>query len=91
MLIRYHGSFAVDIPGHDDVEPDQVVDVPEEVAETLLDAGASYHETIDEHGERGVLRVAPEVPLWTVEEPAAKPLKEPKNPPADPAAAAGKD
>lgn len=38
MKIKYSGPFAVDIPGHDNVEPGQTVDVSDELAASLLAA-----------------------------------------------------
>lgn len=40
MKIKFCGVSAVDIAGHDGVEPGDVVDVPEELAERLLFAGS---------------------------------------------------
>ena len=42
MKIQFHGTSAVDIPGHDDVQPGQVVDVTDEVGSSLLAAGTAY-------------------------------------------------
>lgn len=39
MKIQYHGISAVDIAGHDGVEPGDVVDVPAELGEALLANG----------------------------------------------------
>lgn len=42
MKIQFHGTSAVDIPGHDNVEPGAVVDVTDEVGASLLAAGTAY-------------------------------------------------
>lgn len=42
MKITYNGSDAVDVPGHDDVQPGQTIDVTDEVGASLLAAGTSY-------------------------------------------------
>lgn len=56
MKIKYLGTSPVDIPGHDNVEPGQTVDVADDVAVSLLGAGAS-------HTPDGVV-TPPESPLW---------------------------
>ncbi|MDO8391060.1 MAG: hypothetical protein Q7V57_11270 [Actinomycetota bacterium] len=57
MKIRYNGTSAVDIPGHDDVQPGQAVDVDDLVGESLLLAGHAHTDT----GEV----IAPPDPLWS--------------------------
>lgn len=42
MKIQYNGSDLVDIPGVDEVQPGQVVEVAEHVGESLLLAGATF-------------------------------------------------
>jgi hypothetical protein len=67
MKIQYCGSDAVDIPGHDDVQPGQVVEVADEVGASLLAAGSSF-------AADGTVS-PPANPLWSV--PAKpKPTKE---------------
>lgn len=57
MKVTFHGSSAVDIAGHDGVEPGATVEVSDEVGEQLLLAGSS----IDADG-----RVTPPAqPLWS--------------------------
>lgn len=58
MKIQYHGTSTVDIPGHDDVQPGDIVDVTDEVGASLLAAGCSF----DSAGE---LVAAPPDPLWS--------------------------
>lgn len=57
MKIQFNGSSAVDVPGHDGVEPGQVIDVADEVGVSLLAAGTAY----PDDGKP----VAPDKPLWT--------------------------
>jgi hypothetical protein len=78
MKIRYLGTSAVDVYGHDGVEHGQVIDVPADVAHSLLLAGSSISEP-DEHGE--VKITPPDSPLWEKHE--SKPPK--AAPPAAPA------
>ena len=78
MKIRFNGTSAVDVPGADDVQPGDVVDLADEVAVSLLGAGCS----ID---AEGVTTPAAD-PLWSL--PAKAPKTEPKT---DPAATAEKD
>ena len=42
MKIQFHGTSAVDVPGHDDVQPGDVIDVADEVGASLLAAGTAY-------------------------------------------------
>jgi len=42
MKIQYNGASAVDVPGHDDVQPGAVIDVADEVGASLLAAGTAY-------------------------------------------------
>ena len=56
MKIQFHGTSAVDVPGHDNVQPGDVIDVPDEVGASLLAAGTSYP---DEGAP-----VPPVAPLW---------------------------
>lgn len=42
MKIRYQGESPVDIPGRDDVNPGDIIDVDDELAAGLLVAGTSY-------------------------------------------------
>lgn len=77
MKIQYRGADAVDIPGHDDVQPGQVVEVTDAVGTSLLAAGTSY----DPDGQ---VVAAPSDPLWSTPtkksttpiEPAVAPEKE---------------
>ena len=81
MKVRYQGTSAVDIAGHNDVQPGAVVDVPTEQGTALLLAGTS----IDAEGHQ----TPPEAPLWVAD--TGKAPKAPKNT-EDPASAeAGKD
>lgn len=57
MKIQFHGDSAVDIPGIDGVQPGQVVDVPDEVGESLLLAGASFADDGPP--------ILPAAPLWS--------------------------
>lgn len=79
MKIKFNGDSPVDIPGVDGVQPGQVVDLPAEVAESLLLAGHGF-------ADDGTV-VAPARPLWSR---AGKP---PADPPASSSesAAAGKE
>ncbi len=61
MKIQYHGTSAVDVPGHDDVQPGDVIEVPDEIGESLLGAGASH--SVDDDGNPVV--TPPDKPLWT--------------------------
>lgn len=56
MKIRYNGPFAVDIKGHDNVQPGQTVDVSDELGASLLLAGCSV---VD--GKP----IAPASPVWS--------------------------
>lgn len=58
MKIQYHGTSTVDIPGHADVQPGDIVDVTDKVGAGLLAAGCSF----DSAGE---LVAAPPDPLWS--------------------------
>ena len=62
MKIQFNGSGAVDVPGHDDVQPGAVIDVDDDTGRSLLAAGTSY----PDDGPP----VPPESPQWTV--PAGK-------------------
>lgn len=42
MKIQYYGTSAVDIHGHDNVQPGDVIDVADEVGASLLAAGTAY-------------------------------------------------
>lgn len=42
MKIQYHGTSAVDVPGHDNVQPGDVIEVADEVGASLLAAGTAY-------------------------------------------------
>ena len=42
MKIQHHGTDAVDVPGHDAVQPGAVIEVPDEVGASLLAAGTAY-------------------------------------------------
>ena len=64
MKIQFNGSSAVDIDGHDGVEPGAVVDVPDALAAQLLAAGTEY--------PTDGAPIPPTAPLWTV---ATKPTK----------------
>lgn len=61
MKIQYHGTSAVDIPCLDNVEPDDVIEVPDEIGQSLLGAGASH--SVDDDGNPVVTPAAE--PLWT--------------------------
>ena len=61
MKIQYHGTSAVDIPCLDNVEPLDVIEVPDEIGESLLGAGASH--SVDSKGNPVVTPA--ESPLWT--------------------------
>jgi len=58
MKIQFCGTSAVDIPGVDDVQPGEVVEVADEVGASLLTAGASF-------ADDGSITPA-ESPLWVV-------------------------
>ena len=77
MKIQYNGTSAVDIPGHDGVEPGQVVDVDDEVGQSLLLAGHG-------HPDDGTV-VAPAELLWS------RPGKQPAAPVSSEPAVAGKE
>lgn len=57
MKIQYNGSDVVDIPGVDDVQPGQVVEVAEHVGASLLTAGATF-------ADDGT-PIMPAHPLWS--------------------------
>lgn len=76
MKIQYNGASAVDVPGHDDVQPGAVIDVADEVGASLLAAGTAYPDD--------GAPIAPSAPLWRV--PAAKKVATPTE-----TAEAGKD
>jgi len=76
MKIQYHGTSAVDVPGHDNVQPGDVIDVTDEVGASLLGAGTAYPDD--------GAPVAPRSPLWR------SPARKATNPPTD-TAEAGKD
>ena len=56
MKVQYHGTDAVDVPGHDNVQPGDVIDVADEVGTSLLAAGTAY----PDEGPP----VPPRSPLW---------------------------
>jgi hypothetical protein len=58
MKITYHGSAAVDIDGHDDVQPEATVEVPEAQGAQLCLAGCSFD-------TEGNIVAHPDKPLWT--------------------------
>ena len=73
MKIRYCGDRVVDVGDHLDVHPGDVIEVPDEQGETLLLAGATHHDVLDEDGvaivdeETGVRLinvVLPDDPMW---------------------------
>lgn len=63
MKIQYHGTSAADVPGHDNVQPGEVIDVTDEIGASLLASGTAY----PDDGPP----VPPPVPLWRT--PAKKP------------------
>lgn len=65
MRITFNGSSAVDIEGHDNVEPGATVEVSDELGECLLMAGSS----IDSDGNV----TPPADPLWTRDGKKSKP------------------
>ena len=64
MKIQFNGTSAVDVPGADDVQPGDVVDLADEVAVSLLAAGSSIDTA-------GITTPAAD-PLWSI---PAKPRK----------------
>lgn len=68
MKIQYNGTGAVDIPGHDEVLPGQIVEVDDAVGESLLTAGTSYP-------TKGKA-VPPADPLWSIPSKKAAPADE---------------
>lgn len=58
MKIQYNGTSAVDIPGHDEVQPGQVVEVDDAVGESLLLAGHGF-------ADDGTVVAQPDAPLWS--------------------------
>lgn len=57
MRITYHGTDVVDIPGRDNVQPGETVEVDNDVGASLLAAGSSI-------ADDGTI-TAPAKPLWT--------------------------
>jgi predicted RNA polymerase sigma factor len=80
MRIQYNGDNPVDIPGVDEVEPGDVVDVDDEVGESLLAAGTAYPDEGDP--------IKPKDPLWSSAK--SKPLTDRDKRRADRAKAADK-
>ncbi len=57
MRIQYNGESAVDIPGVSEVEHGDVIDVDDEVGESLLVAGTAHPDEGDP--------IKPKDPLWS--------------------------
>lgn len=58
MKVRFNGVSPVDIAGHDNVQPGDVVDVTDAHGAALLRAGTSIDEATGQ-------LIAPKNPLWT--------------------------
>lgn len=75
MKLQYNGTFPVDIPGREGVNPGDVIDLPDDLAASLLLAGHSI--------EDGKVIASPDSPVWTRHASKTAAKAEPTTEPAD--------